>query len=47
MSSIARSFAMICMLVSLAAAQETVNVPVAIITYPDLILHNGKIVTMD
>ena len=47
MSSIARSFAMICMLVSLAAAQETVNVPVAIIAYPDLILHNGKIVTMD
>ncbi len=38
--------AMLCVLVS-AAAQERALVPVAIITYPDLILHNGKIVTMD
>lgn len=34
-------------LVSAAIAQERVNVPVAIVAYPDLVLYNGKVVTMD
>lgn len=36
-----------CVLVAVAAAQETVTVPAAIVAYPDLILYNGKIVSMD
>ena len=31
----------------LAGAQETVTVPVEIAAYPDLVLYNGKVVTMD
>ena len=30
-----------------AAAQEKVTVPAAVVSYPDLIVYNGKIVTMD
>ena len=47
MRSLLQIFAMGCVLVSWAAAQETATVPVAIIAYPDLILHNGNIVSMD
>src|SRR5689334_22179534 len=32
---------------SLALAQSTVTVPTAIVAYPELILYNGKIVSMD
>jgi predicted amidohydrolase YtcJ len=39
--------AVLCVMVSWAAAQETATVPVEIISYPDLILYNGKIMTMD
>lgn len=39
-------FAMICVLASIAAGQ-TVNVPLAIVSYPDLIVYNANIVTMD
>ncbi len=43
------SFAVFCiMLFSVGArGQQTVNVPAELAAYPDLILHNGKIVTMD
>ena len=34
-------------LCGLARAQETVTVPAEIAAYPDMILHNGKVVTMD
>ena len=34
-------------LIAVAAAQERVTVPAAIVAYPDLIVYNGKIVTMD
>jgi predicted amidohydrolase YtcJ len=35
------------LMATLTAAQERQSVPVAIIAYPDTILYNGKIVTMD
>ena len=47
MSDLVRVLAMVFVLVSLGSAQETATVPVEIISYPDLILYNGKIVTMD
>ncbi len=47
MSNLARILAMVFVLVSLGSAQETATVPVEIISYPDLILYNGKIVTME
>ena len=28
-------------------AQQTVTVPAELVSYPDLIIYNGKIVTMD
>ena len=34
-------------MVTLAVAQDNRTVPAAIIAYPDMILHNGKIVTME
>ncbi len=37
----------LCLLASAAVSQEKQTVPVAIIAYPDLIVYNGKIVTMD
>lgn len=36
-----------CLFAAVAAAQETQTVPTAIIAYPDMVLHNGKIVTME
>ncbi len=36
-----------CLMATLAAAQENRTVPAAIIAYPEMILHNGKIVTME
>ena len=47
MGNLIRMCAVLCVMVSWAAAQETATVPVAIISYPDLILYNGRIVTMD
>ena len=35
------------MLCGLAGAQNTVTVPEEIVTYPNMIIHNGKIATMD
>src|SRR3990172_905537 len=35
------------LLISAAAAQEQLTVPAAIVAFPDMILYNGKIVTMD
>lgn len=35
------------MLVCAAAAEEKVTVPAAIVAYPEMILYNGRIVTMD
>ena len=40
-------FFLLCILVSNLTAQERVTVPEAIAAYPDLILYNGKVVTMD
>lgn len=34
-------------MVAVVGAQETVNVAAKLVHYPDLIVHNGKIVTMD
>ena len=34
-------------MVSVVGAQDTVNVAAKLVHYPDLIVHNGKIVTMD
>src|SRR3990172_8964428 len=47
MKSVTRILMFACLMVTLAAAQEKQTVPVAIIAYPDMILHNGKIVTME
>ncbi len=47
MSNLVRILAMVFVWVSLGSAQETATVPVEIIAYPDMILYNGKIVTMD
>ena len=47
MRALSRLFLGILMLGVLALAQGTVTVPTAIVTYPDLILYNGKIVSMD
>jgi len=47
MKSVTRILWVACMLGGIAAAQERQNVPVAIIAYPDMILYNGKIVTME
>ena len=41
------TFFLMCILVSTVAAQEKVAIPEAIAAYPDLILYNGKVVTMD
>ena len=35
------------LLCGLAGAQNTVTVPEEIAAYPDLVIHNGKVVTMD
>src|SRR3990172_8317064 len=43
-----RAFATLVLFCGLAIGQETLNgVPASIVFYPDTILHNGKIVTMD
>jgi len=45
-----KSILMVCswlMMVAAVGAQDTVNVPAKLVHYPDLIVHNGKIVTMD
>ena len=34
-------------IISAAAAQETVTVPLGIVSYADMIAFNGKVVTMD
>ena len=47
MRALIRMSAALLMLTSMALAQETVTVPAAIAAYPDLILYNGKVVTMD
>ncbi len=47
MKVLLRVFGLGCMLASISIAQETVTAPAAIVSYPDLILYNGKIVTMD
>ena len=38
------SFFLFC---AVASAQNTVTVPQEIAAYPDMVLHNGKVVTMD
>ena len=38
---------MMCILVGMAAAQEQATVPTALVAYPDLIVYNAKIVSMD
>jgi len=47
MKSVTRILWVACMMAGVAAAQEKQSVPIAIIAYPDMILHNGKIVTME
>ena len=39
-------FTLLCTLVP-AAAQESVDIPAAIAAYPDVILYNGKVLTVD
>src|SRR5579864_5863955 len=47
MSNFLRIAALVCTLASMGLAQERASVPLAIVAYPDLIVYNAKIVTMD
>ena len=44
---IARAVFAVVVLTSTVRAQETLNVPAEMVQFPDLIIHNAKIVTMD
>jgi predicted amidohydrolase YtcJ len=47
MRTLIRFFSMVCVLVTVASAQDRQNVPAAIIAYPETILYNGKLVSME
>ena len=47
MKKLLHTLALLGALAVVAAAQERVTVPAAVVAYPDLIVYNGKIVTMD
>ena len=47
MRSLVTILAMLFLVAPFGTAQERATVPVAIVAYPDLILHNGNIVSMD
>jgi predicted amidohydrolase YtcJ len=41
------SFGLLLILAASAKAQETVNVPVEVVSYADMVVYNGKVMTMD